>query len=293
MSHQPEQSSSLKDVPLRKQTLSYKKRRTSNICGNIVGEKIKRHTLAKHLPWYLNPAKACWECEVYVRDLEDHKQACSPYFHFRPQFDNSKLPYWCQLMHGLLIFLKNKFALSTIQDLHKFVVDNGLFPPPVVAETGNFDPCHVELLKEMNISLGIPSVIAVFDISPPNYAVCLLHWKILSKLVILLDQEARDGLKSMSFPVPFAPQLQLGFDVTGSFIDSHCHLDKIFRDSGFKTFVDYLESCQYKMPNLQFCVSNFVYPNLWRSCSALQGASDMIKCTIGVHPHFIETCRVQ
>ena len=86
-------------------------------------------------------------------------------------------------MHGHLIFLKNKFALSTIQDLHKFVVENGLFPLPVVTATGNFDHCHVELLKEMSMALGIPSINVVFDISPPNYAVCLLHSKILSKLV--------------------------------------------------------------------------------------------------------------
>ena len=46
------------------------------------------------------------------------------------------------------------------------------------------------------MSLGISSDQAVFEISPQNYVVCLLHWKILSKLFVILDQDARDTLKS-------------------------------------------------------------------------------------------------
>ena len=47
-------------------------KRVCNLCGEKVGHKIKRHTLSRHLPWYLHPEETCWECETYVRDVDKH-----------------------------------------------------------------------------------------------------------------------------------------------------------------------------------------------------------------------------
>ena len=268
------------------QLVPSRKRRTCNICGESIGEKIKRHAFAKHLPWYIEPLEACWECEVHVKDLNRHVASESTACGVQSHFDEWRFPIWCQLIFGLLMFFRSHLNLDSISDLLTYVIKHGLYPPPIVEKTGNFNPWQQQLLRKLSLALGM-SFHEGFDISPPSNVVCILHWKILSKLILVLNAPDRDSLKSRTFPLPIPNHLQLG-NAEGAFIDSHCHIDKIFQNSGFGKFTDYLQHYSQRRPALQFCICNFVYPSLWATISQLRGCNYMVRCTIGIHPHFVE-----
>ena len=72
-------------------------------------------------------------------------------------------------------------------------------------------------------------------------------------------------LESMTFPLPIPNHLQLG-NAEGAFIDSR-HIDKIFQNSGFGKFTDYLQHYSQRQAALQFCICNCVYPSLWATIS--------------------------
>lgn len=243
--------------------------------------------MAAHLPWYIEPTAACWECEGHIRDLNRHVTHTSDKFHMQPHFDDSRFPYWCQLMHGVLVFFMNHLGLSSLACLLQFVISSGLFPPPLTESNGNFDSTQVRLMQVLSASLGITSP-KEFRISPPNHIVCILHWKIISKLLVLFDSDVQEDFRSVSFPVPLPCQLQLGLGDSISYIDSHCHMDKIFKHSGFKKLTDFQHCLSFGQPNLEACICNFVYPSLWSSLRNLMGVSRVFQCTIGVHPHFVQ-----
>ena len=89
---------------------------------------------------------------MYIRSFEGHQQACSPYFHVAPHFNDSVFPYWCQIMYGIgiLIFFKNQLNRSSLTDLHRYVEANGMYPSAIVASTGNFYSWHVQLLSDLH-----------------------------------------------------------------------------------------------------------------------------------------------
>ena len=219
------------------------------------------------------------------------KKAAGVEDHFRPHYHEGHFTYWCQLMFGLLIFLRNKLQLCNISHLLTFVIEQNLFPSHGIPVSSNFESLDNRLLNHLSMALGFTSESTEFVISPPSNPVCTLHWKILSSVTLALHSDERAALHKTSFPLPLPKPMHLG-EFDGSFIDSHCHMDKIFKDSGLQSFIKYLESSCYRQPVLQFCVCNFVYPVLWTYLKEIRDCIYSMRCTVGIHPHFIETGKV-
>ena len=104
--------------------------------------------------------------------------------------------------------------------------------------------------------LAVPET---FVISPPNHLVCILHWKILVGLLKYTGHPWSE-FKDFSLRVPRPLLLKL------SFIDSHCHLDKIIGTE--KRAFSHVKMGLGK-PDLQFCISNFAYPWRWHQTGKL------------------------
>ena len=258
------------------------KKRSCNLCGAKLHRHMKRHNMCMHFPWYIDPASACWECKIYVRDFHTHISEGSEDFHDQPHFSDFHLPYWCQLMYGVLLFFINHLGLSSFFELLQYVLSNNLFPPQQIESETMFDHGQIRLLKELSSCLALGNTPDVLHVSPPNHIVCHLHWKILAQLLSRLNSDLREDFRTISFPVRLPNQVYLGHPT--SYIDSHCHIDKVFQSSGFQNFRDFESYCQPCDVALQYCICNFVFPYLWPGLEYLP----MIRGSIGVHPRFVK-----
>ena len=167
----------------------------------------------------MHPEETCWECETYVRDVDKHvctKKAAGVEDHFRPHYHEGHSTYWCQLMFGLLIFLRNKLQLCNISQLLTFVIEQNLFPSHGIPVSSNFESLYNRLLNHLSMAYGFTSESTEFVISSPSNPVCTLHWKILSSVTLALHSDERAALHKSSFPLPLPKSMHLG-DFEGSF----------------------------------------------------------------------------
>ena len=267
------------------------KTRKCSLCDKLKHRHIQRHVLGTHLPWYIIPTSACWHCKTYVqRNLTTHVETFPsdrpPHSkHYKFSLD-IHLQLWCQLTFGILVFLASRLQLGSVVDLLGFVLAEGLFPQRI-ADDANFGDDQVDCLKKLChfFDLTIPET---FVISPPNHVVCILHWKILVKLLeyMYLNTIYTSDFKYFSLRVPRPLVLQL------SFIDSHCHLDKIMKTRKFDDFSQLKSALSLGKPDLQLCISNFVFPRRWNTIEHFLDVS-LVKGTIGVHPHAVEPGKEQ
>ena len=258
--------------------------RMCTLCGSSVSGHIKRHIFGSHLPWYFSPTSACWDCQNYIKGSLTRHINSSDIRHSNYNFSDAHLQLWCRLMFGILVFFANHLELGSVLDLLGFILAHNLFPETISAEA-NFDSDHVCFLKELcrSFQLTIPDT---FSISPPNHVVCILHWKILVKLLAFLKIiDDWSEFKRFNFPISLPVQRQLGTQL--SFIDSHCHLDTIMKAMNFRTFSHLQANLCSGEPHLQLCISNFVFPSRWFTIKHLLGKSPSVYGTIGVHPHAV------
>ena len=91
----------------------------------------------------------------------------------------------------------------------------------------------------------------------------------------------------MCLPIPFPNDEVPMADETC--VDSHCHLDKIYACGNFSSAWDLRRffSSGACGVDLQFVISNFVFPNLWWTKDHLLDSS-LVYGTVGVHPPFVD-----
>lgn len=264
-----------------------RKKRMCSLCDGYKRNHTKKHVLAAHLPWYIKPTSACWDHQVYVSQRlanaktfgKEHSTPHTEHFMFE---ESIHCQLWCQLMYGILIFWANLLQLRSVGGLLDFVLDQRLYPLRI-PDDANFDEDEIKCLKKLcgDFELTVPET---FVISPPNHVVSILHWKILMNLLKYTGHSSSE-FKAFSFRVPRPPLLRLRF------IDSHCHLDKIMETETRKFSVVKADLSLGK-PNLQFCISNFVFPRRWFTMEVLL-SEPLVKKTIGVHPHAVEPGKEQ
>ena len=261
-----------------------------HLCGDNFGKHLRRHIFAKHLPWYTDPTASCWECEQHVKDLAWHLSVTKDLgIHAKPQFTDEHIPLWCRLMFGILVFFSNYFNLQSVSDLLVFVKGKHIFPESQPDSKFNFPQIHLMHKLCEYFELGIPKS---FCLSPPNHVVCILHWQILARLIKLMDSDDDWNLfKKLSLPIPLPCNQRCTSYET--YVDSHCHLDKIFKGYSFRSVLALRNYLSFEVPevDLEFVVSNFVFPYLWDTIPHL-ARSSLIYGTIGVHPHHVDPLNV-
>ena len=254
------------------------------LCGLAVTTHLLRHTLHHHLPWYFSPDSACWNCKEFVgtgkESLSRHVES-SHKSHWKFSNSDVYLLLWCQLMFGILVFFASELNLSSVVDLLQIVLAHKLFPE-FHGDVKSFDESQIGSLRKVCEVYGL-SAPETFAVSPPNNVVCILHWKIVVKLLDWIrTRTGYDVCQFRSFFSPFSlpvPSYSLGKSLSA---DTHCHLDKIVQMIG----VDNLHILRSNLSSLQFCISNFVFPSRWNLIECLYD-EPLVHCTIGVHPHAV------
>ena len=259
------------------------------VCQMKLRSHVKRHVLKVHLPWYTDPTAACWECEGHVRDISRHLAVTEREHSGNHNFSDVHVSLWCRLMFGILVFFSNYFELESVSFLLGFVLSNKLFP----SHQATFDFAQIHLLQKLCTSFEFDDVPAAFTVSPPNHVVCILHWSVLMRLLHFMKSvDDWNEFKSLNLPIPF-PNHKL-CTMTETYVDSHCHLDKIYKGYKFRSVLalkDYLSREQHGT-QLQFLICNFVFPYLWWTKKHLLGVSSLVFGTVGVHPHFVQPGKV-
>ena len=245
--------------PIRGRTNGHNKGRRCPSCPERF-TNVRRHVLRNHLPRYISPATACWECrsqysqtsllDIHLNEFHNASAEGRKFYSRRHQL-------WVELVNGLLEALCTEHKCSSILGLCRFAEQQIKFE--------NYDPVFQEndllwvcVFNQLNhYTADSPSI----TVKTPFYVYTLLHWKILSQLISLsenkenlLSSEQPKYMKSYTFVPPHI-----------SLVDSHFHLDMLSKRSGD----DALPPYKWRWGGIDYSIfhliANYCYPRNWPS----------------------------
>jgi hypothetical protein len=88
---------------------------------------VRRHVLRNHLPWYISPATACWECRLQYSQtslLDTHLKEFHNASAEGQKFDSSRHQLWVEVVNGLLEALCAEPKCSSILGLCRFAEEH-------------------------------------------------------------------------------------------------------------------------------------------------------------------------
>ena len=242
------------------------KKRTSHLKKHFT----KHHVARRY--WFLNPDKACWKCSRHEIDI--HIRNHGPFSIRRHMSRFSKL------LSGFLRDIKRKLGLSSDRSLLRFVQEKRL------GTFGSmFNARETAILDALDDHLGLEKT-KRRNCAAPKRVSSVLHWRTLGSPLAYQAKKKQPG-KQLPPPKQLPPK-----EHSLSFIDSHCHLDRLYRRTGYKgSFTDYLRG-RYgsSSSNLLFCVTNFCDPKEFPSQDTwkLYESSTQVFATVGCHPKKVD-----
>jgi TatD DNase family protein len=259
------------------------------VCQKIIEkDMIREHVSREHLPWFLSPGRACWECKEFVIG----------HFGFQHFTCTGNMPSntifreWILLVNGLLWFLVRMFDLPDIRALLTLVQDH---MPQFSRSTCQLS---MEQLVEFRLwelaneeAFGLTPLEGM-TITPPNCVACLLHWRPMSFLVANMTLNEREEFRwcrERRFwnGRPAAPNQVHEVYLPMATIDSHLHPDMIQVETNVTNLMElrhlYLEGDEEI--SIVGLVGNFVFPDRWHLASAFHHHAPRMVYTFGVHPH--------
>lgn len=88
------------NVPVVK--ISKKKKKQCTLC-KFQASVMKRHIILMHLPWFLYPLTACWDCHVQLSTpCKLFQEQINVHTDNQKHFDNEQFLKWCFLILGFL-----------------------------------------------------------------------------------------------------------------------------------------------------------------------------------------------
>ena len=216
--------------------MSRSRLRECPVCGIFTREKIRRHVLKKHLPWFWSGTTACWDCAkqetqastLALRHSTEHRVGCF--------FDEDHLHQWCQLINGAFHLIKMWFDCHDLEELLQYVLDRNLHD----GIRSGFSEQEQQLLL-FYVQNYSPDGLSLVTANPPNHTVSLTNWELMASLL----RRVGPG-KQESFVHHKAYLTYEGIDVTAPvpsppepfmFVDSHFHLDLVLKRLHFNTFL--------------------------------------------------------
>jgi TatD DNase family protein len=252
---------------------------------------LKRHVLKRHLPWYVSPETACWECESQetcraftIRHVErcGHPEGAN--------FSEENLMKWHYLINGLLHQFRSYFGVDTLEELLAYVAEMGLHPEQI--QKYPFSNMEEKFL-ERYLGVCFPlQPVPIFSVSPPNSVACLLHWRVLSKMMGQMTEGERAEVLSTQnmLYVSGLPVEEFRFHPMDPIpiADSHFHLDKILartEDPDYDTLE--AKTLSAKTLKLEVGIVNYVFPKSWWLWPVQVRDNPKLRVTFGVHPHSV------
>ena len=177
-------------------------------CTSHLKKHFAKHHVARRY-WFLNPAKACWKCSRHEIDI--HLCNHAPFSIWR------HMSRFARLLSGFLRDTKRKLGLSSDRHLLQFVKEKRL---------GTFG--SVFNAKEATILDALDSYLGLEKTKRRNCAAhkrvsSILHSRTLGRLLAYKAKKEQPRKKP---PQPKQPSSE---EHRQSFIDSHCHLDRLYR----------------------------------------------------------------
>ena len=193
-------------------------------------KKIFRHWLIRHLPWYVDPLKSCWNCRVNEVDkssLYEFHEGHSGFFNER------RMHQWVAVMTGLLFHITQLLGLSSLDQLLEHVIQNKLYQE--INEAKQSWPTiirgHMYAFFEEYHGRNVGSSV-YFNLSPPSHIACLCHDSILRSIVPTLPPESIASVRNYAtctspsgHPIPLSEVRESENLVL---VDSHCNLYATF-----------------------------------------------------------------
>lgn len=249
------------------------------VCGQFT-KHVKKHYLRSHIPWYMNPATACADCQLSEGTERELRTFHGPHQKFSTDL---LIQAWFWLVNGVFLFISHQLGLASISDLLNYIVAHKLFPT-----TLRFTEEEFVFLSEFDRRAGLEPLAPSGYMCLPPVRICVMsHYDIMLILINQLTDSAKLSLKSLiryaeidgSSPPTGYPKLKMGI------IDSHFHLDLLSGRTN-KSLSD-LESSLTTQTHLRFGIANFVFPTHWEKIDK-HIIDPRIRVTLGVHPHVIK-----
>ena len=166
------------------------------IC-NVFDYPLKTHVVTKHLPWYVYAGKDYYDPGMHPQrktSLAEKLQEAV----FVPVSKN-EMPLsrftmlWGELLHGLLIFLKDNLDLFQLKDLLSDVKSGSMYPSDERMNTLSAEEEFMFTAHQMFNSTEKKKVI----VSPPDQITSLLHWKTLANVIACLPKAVQKEVRTL------------------------------------------------------------------------------------------------
>lgn len=243
------------------------------ICRDRVSVRVKRHLEANHLPWWIIPERACWQCKRWESSLSNlkkrHSKSCPP-----AAMTESNATTWVHLSNGLLQVLRENFDCESNAQLLDLVVTRKYYPR-------DRSPFHLSLEQRLLFRVweqrnGVTvSPLEEMTVQPPSVVACLLHPKVLACIIAQLSEETANSIATLETKPPGEAPVRL--PLMPRTVDAHIHLDRWGKD--FRNHLGSSEDCRIRYSSL---VAVFAHPNRWNLWDKM--SQEDLVCAFGIHP---------
>ena len=242
--------------------------KTCILCGSDDKNR-KKHFISAHLGtswWGLFPDRTCWKCNHY--ESTTHIETCRSYGTNGTFNPVSHYMTFVLRVRDFLNFVKLELGLNELTDILSIVQTKRLSYAGSIFCQKQVEHCKIideyfELSPKTQYSPANPTRLSE-----------LFHWQTLTLIFDYCDK-----VGTMSGP--------LDNHVPITYIDSHCHVDRLQTNFGVSGSQDVITAlyAEVKDDRYEGCISNLVDPWLWDGPLHSAIVKDpKVHVTVGLHP---------
>lgn len=259
---------------------------------------VRRHVTRFHLPWYMAPTTACWECKMQYGQMcllnghikEDHNGE-----EVGRKFDRNMHLLWVELVNGFLEAIQKGMECSSLDGLCEIANGSIHFERYSEPTLQDADLASMALFNELN---GFQTQNSVQNLKSslqkPLKVHSLLHWKIMSLLLVKTGNI--ENLSHFEQKKPFRTVVHKEREEKNekndiTLVDSHFHMDIYLKriqsvSRSLPMFQWNWSGTNYKIQHL---VTNCCFPRNWPSSTERSKIrkDERISMTFGIHPRMV------
>ena len=240
-------------------------------------ENVRKHCLQQHLPWYVSPQTACWECETQCVTLNLLYLHVSHTGHVSGGFTLDRMGQWAALVGGFLELVARLFMVTSVDNLLASAVTNGYFPAP---EGVRWDLME-ELLAQEFENLTANMVFSSRSISPPSTVMSLMYWRTLAVLAGQLNPQDQATFRASAGVVTLARESSAR---EPSLVDTHSHVDLLLERWECTSWEELEGVCANGL-RISAVITSSCFPDRWGiDVQALRSTTTPVLQTVGLHP---------
>ena len=244
------------------------------VCHTRIRQRLRRHAELEHVPWFLTPNRACWQCHQTAQSA-----TFCQYRHLHcgdPSMKDGQIPEFVELCNGVLETLREALSCDDWNELLQVVVGNGWYPQePSQVRLSLQQKIYIWLWEREN-AIDLRTPFAEIRINPPSSVGCMLHFKvllcILAHLPADVQRQVQEGTRRFRGP---ARHQRKPMNTS----DAHAHVDCM--EPG--KLEEYIGSRWDSSLRLHRIIGNFVSPYTWVDFTPWM-EHPKVYGTVGLHP---------